>query len=98
MKLTLDIFGGLAAGIRRQPFVVNSDVLGEELLKELNQLVEEVLKTPTIEPQYASKMRDGMSYHLTIEDAGSIKQIRQEDLQKSDAFKNLISWMKLHRT
>ena len=86
MKITLTTHGGLAAGIRRPPRVVESSELSESAARELARLVAAVKNAPVAEDASSGRARDAMSYTISVDDDGKTKVLRQSDTAMSPAF------------
>jgi hypothetical protein len=97
MKVTLATHGGLAAGIRRQPHIVDSVALPEPSAQELGRLVAALKATPAVEEETPGRARDAMSYTITIEENGGEPLVlRQSDITMSSAFSALLQWIESH--
>ncbi len=84
------IFGGIAAGIRRPPIVVDSSRIAPEQCRELERLAH----SPGIRATTpASPRPDEMSYHLTIEDGASVREARQSDSTMTPDFAKLVDFL-----
>ena len=95
MKLTLESFGGLAAGIRRPPKVVDTDSLSPEEAATATQLVAAAKTAPSSKTQN-SNARDAVGYVITIEDAGDKQELEASDLNLSDSFVALRNYIQQH--
>ena len=97
MKVTLAQHGGLAAGIRQPPRVVDSTSLPEEPAKELARLVAATRGIPDPAGDKLERARDAMSYTLTVEDDDGERTImRQSDVDMTTPFASLIDWLRRH--
>lgn len=96
VKLTLQKHGGLAAGLRQAPCIVESSDLPPSQQVELSRLVELLNTAPTNNTAGPGRMRDAMSYHISIDDEGQVTDHRAMDLNMSEAFANLKTWLERH--
>ncbi len=95
MKVTLEEYGGLAAGIRRLPQVVHSEGLPEKAAEELARLAKAAAAMPIAE-EGPGPVRDAMSYTITVEDGGQQTVLEQSDGNMSPAFAALLNWLRRH--
>src|SRR5262245_25299957 len=97
MKVTLSTYGGLAAGIRRVPQVVDSSTLPIADADELARLVAAVQAEPASQPRGPSRARDAMTYKIALdEDGGEPTIITQSDTTMTSAFAALLQWLERH--
>ena len=97
MKVTLAIHGGLAAGMRRPPRVVESSALPRQDAAELERLVAAVKTAPTVKEKKPGSARDAMTYTITLEEGdGEVSVIRQTDVAMSPSFAALLEWLERH--
>jgi hypothetical protein len=96
MKVTLTKHGGLAAGIRRPPRIVDTDTLPKPAAVELARLVAAVKAVPAAEEDGPGRARDAMSYTITVEDDGRPTVLSQSDTTMSPAFAGLLNWLEKH--
>ncbi len=97
MKVTLTKYGGLAAGIRRPPYIVDSSALPSPEAMELKRLVTETKTTPAVKEKNPGRARDAMSYTIMIEETGNEPVvINQSDTTMSPAFAALLEWLERH--
>ncbi len=96
MKVTLAEHGGLAAGVRRLPRVVEADALPKAAAAELTRLVADAKAASGVQQDGPGRARDAMSYTITIEDGGGPTVLRQSDMTMSPAFAALLTWLKRH--
>lgn len=97
MKVTLATHGGLAAGIRRIPVVVESSTLPEPMGAELVQLVAALKSAPVVSEQRPGRARDVMTYAISVDEDGHTSVFRQSDIGMSEAFADLLTWLERHR-
>ncbi|AWM36727.1 hypothetical protein GobsT_54270 [Gemmata obscuriglobus] len=95
MKVTLAKHGGLAAGIRRPPQVVDTDALPAPLAEELARLVAAAVAAGTPPGERPGRARDAMSYTLTVEGDGRTA-LTQSDTAMTPAFAALLAWLEQH--
>ena len=93
MKITLVQHGGLAAGIRRKPQVLDAHALPTEAAGELGKLVAVAKAEPRPEENEPGRARDAMSYTITVEDGGEPTLLRGSDTNMSPAFAALLDWV-----
>src|SRR5262245_21157565 len=96
MKVTLTSHGGLAAGMRRPPCVVESSALPERAAADLARLVAAARTAPAVREQDPGRARDAMSYTITVEENGEATVLRQSDAALAPAFADLVAWLKQH--
>jgi hypothetical protein len=97
MKVTLTRHGGLAAGIRRPPCVIESSSLPKPVAEELAQLVMVAKTGKTVAEDKPGSARDAMSYTIMIEDGDVVPFIiRQSDITMAPWFAALLQWLELH--
>lgn len=94
MKVSLVLRGGLAAGIRRPPLIVDSAALDDAGAAELKALATAAASAAT--PARSERARDEMSYTITIEDSGNTETLSQSDTAMSAEFSRLLAWLKHH--
>ncbi len=70
MKVTRTKHGGLAAGMRRPPQIVDADALPKPAAGELVRLVAAANAVPEADGKGPGRARDAMSYTITVEDDG----------------------------
>jgi hypothetical protein len=97
MKVTLEQHGGLAAGVRRRPRVVETGALAPEAAGELARLAAEAKAAPAPGGSGARRAPDAMGYTITVEDDGQPPLVlRGSDAGMSDAFAALLEWLEAH--
>lgn len=96
MKVTLEKHGGLAAGMRQPPCVVESSTLAAKQQEELSGLVAALKAAPTVQHESPGRMRDAMTFTISVDDSRSPTVYQQLDLQMSDAFATLLTWIEKH--
>ena len=96
MKVTLKKNGGLAAGVHQPPCVVEFSTLAAQQHEELSRLVAELRAAPAVKHESPGSMRDAMTFEITIDDNDMSIVYRQADLQMSEAFGNLLTWIEKH--
>ncbi len=99
MRVTLTKHGGLAAGIRRPPRVVQASTLPQSGAAELARLVAALKVAPSVPESGPGRARDAMGYTITVEeDGGDRTSFTQSDLTMSPAFAALLQWLERHGT
>lgn len=88
MKITLQRHGGLAA-IRRPPQVLETSQLPPEVAEGLESRIA-ALGPEAAEQPGPGRVRDAMSYTITVDEGGATKVWRQSDGNMSDAFAALL--------
>jgi hypothetical protein len=96
MKVTLQEFGGLAAGMRRMPHTVDSEALAKPAAEELARLVAAAAAAPLAD-QGPGPVRDAMGYTITVDDGGQPTVLEQSDGNMSPAFAALLNWLRQYR-
>ena len=84
------IFGGIAAGIRRPPIVLDSSRITPRQRGEIERLAN---SSGVHAAASASPRPDEMSYHLTIEDGASVREARQSDSTMTPEFAKLVEFL-----
>jgi hypothetical protein len=93
MKVTLAVRGGLAAAIGPRVRVISSDA---EQDRELRRLVSAAAASSPDRGVDDRAGRDVMSYTVTVEDGGAVRQLRAADTTMSPAFAALLEWLEQH--
>ncbi len=97
MRVTLEQHGGLAAGVRRRPRVVDTAALAPEATGALAKLVAEAKAAPPPAGGGARRAPDVMAHTITVEDDGQPPLVlRGSDAGMSDAFAALLEWLEAH--
>jgi len=94
MRVTLTTRGGLAAALGPRVRAVSSDALDPEQEHELRRLVADASSADPVVDDGAG--RDVMSYTITIDDDGDVRELRVSDTTMSPAFSALVSWLEEH--
>lgn len=90
VKITLKTFGGIAAGIRRPPLVIDSSRMPIDRCRELERLARSI---GAYSGAPASPHPDEMSYHVTIEDGESVREARRSDSTMTPEFAKLVAFV-----
>lgn len=99
MKVTLRSFGGLAGGLGRPAFVVDSTELAEHDRAELQRLVTAAVAGSSAQPGPAAEsFPDAQTYEITIEDAGAPVVLEATDGNVPAEFAQLRDWLRHHQT
>ena len=95
MKVTLTKYGGMAAVIRRPPYIVESSALPEPAAAELAWLVAAVKAAPAPKERGPGQARDAMSYTITLEEEGAepAVELSQSDTNMTPSFAALLEWL-----
>ena len=93
MRVTLVRYGGLAAGIRRQPKVVDTKTLSKSAAAELLRLVEAAKAEPNTEREGPGSARDALSYTITVKADTWTTTLSQSDPNVSPGFLALLKWL-----
>jgi hypothetical protein len=97
MRIILEQHGGLAAGVRRQPRVVDTAALAPEAAGALAKLVAEAKAAAPPGGDGARRAPDAMAYTVTVEDDGQAPLVlRGSDAGMSDGFAALLEWLEGH--
>lgn len=96
MKVTLEKHGGLAAGICQPPCIVECSALPVGQRMEVSRLVAELKKAPPLETENPGRMRDAMTFSISVEGDCQVEVYRQVDLHMSEPFANLLAWLERH--
>jgi hypothetical protein len=98
MKVTFSQHGGQAAGIylQRAPLVLDTAVLDEAEAAELKELVAAAASVPP-RASNPGRVRDEMSYKITIQDDGHETLLSQTDTTMSAQFGRLLAWLRGHQ-
>ena len=96
MKVSLSRHGGQAAGInmQRPPQIVDSSALDDALASELKLLAASAAAEAA--PVRSERVRDDMSYTITIDDNGHQTELSQSDTAMSPEFGKLLAWLRRH--
>jgi hypothetical protein len=95
MKVTLDTFGGFAAGIQRPQRGVDATMLAPADAAELARRVSAAASAPALSAA-PETVRDGMSYAITIDEKGSQTVLEQSDGAMSTEFAVLLDFLAEH--
>ena|SRR5258708_5880862 len=93
MKVTLQEYGGLAAGMRRVPHAVDAEALAKPAAEELARLVAAAKAAPVAD-EGPGQVRDAAGYTITVEDGGQPAVLEQSDGNMSPAFAALLNWLR----
>jgi hypothetical protein len=96
MRVTLTTRGGLAAAIGPRVRVISPDALDADQERELRGLVSSAAASAPAREVDERAGRDVMSYTVTVEDVGSVRQLRASDTTMSPAFAALLEWLEQH--
>lgn len=97
MKVTLEKHGGMAA-IRHPPVTIDAAELNEYERSELEQLIHQVQREAPRSQASPDRMRDAMSYRISVDEGGQTADYRQSDINMSEAFARLMDWLQRHRS
>src|SRR5215510_5566119 len=92
MKLELDISGGFASTVTSGRYEVDVASLPEDVQKQVEELVKGLLAAPR--SQANPKLRDAMSYELTVVSDAHKESVVAEDGGLSQPMKDLIKLIK----
>jgi hypothetical protein len=93
MNVTLRKHGGLAAGVRRPPVVVDASKLPKPAAEELARLVAAATAVPRADDGGPGRVRDPMSYTITVDDGGRQTELSQTDGALTPEFSALLHWL-----
>jgi len=96
MRVSLEKHGGLAAGIRQPPYTVECSALPEPKKAELSRLVAAIEAAPPIDTETPGHARDAMTITISVDGDGKSTVFRQTDVEMSEAFANLLTWIERH--
>jgi len=96
MKVTLATHGGLAAGIRRQPQMIDTTALSKSDAAELTRLVWAAEAAGPAQDESSGRSRDAMSYTVTVEDGGLSTVLSLSDTAMTRASAALLDWLSRH--
>jgi hypothetical protein len=96
MLVMMETHGGYAAGIRRAPIVVDASTLSPEAREELARLVEAVQSNSAQPERDSRRMRDAMSYTITITDNDRDVVLEADDGAMPSEFADLRRWLQRH--
>jgi hypothetical protein len=96
MRVTMETYGGYAAGIRRAPIVVDASTLSAEAAEELARLADAAQVNPALPERDVQRMRDAMSYTITISDDDRDVVLEADDGAMSSEFASLRRWLQQH--
>jgi hypothetical protein len=92
MRVTLNVHGGHAAGMRRPARSLDTGSLNSRSATELIGLVNLALNSP-LQKTPLRTMPDAMSYTMTIDDGGRSTVLSQSDTAMSEEFARLLEWL-----
>jgi emfourin len=100
MRITLTRHGGLLAGMKRPPRIIDVTSLDPGRAERLLALVASALGAQRDREVAAdasavarSAMADGMSYAITIEDEGRVVTLKQAEPTESSPFADLLEFI-----
>jgi hypothetical protein len=96
MKVTLETYGGFAAGIRRPARTVDTASLSAPQAAELVRLVAAASSGRSDDSADPGRARDAMSYEITVEDGGRSITLTGSDTSMSPSFRALRQWIEAH--
>lgn len=96
MRVTMETYGGYAAAIRRAPIVVEAAALPPGAAAEFERLVAAARAEPAPPADDAGRLRDAMSYTITIADDDGEAVLSADDGAMSPAFAELRRWLQRH--
>jgi hypothetical protein len=92
MKLELEVAGGFAAPVTSNRYSLDLASLPEDSRKQLEELVKELLAAPR--PASNPKLRDAMSYQLTITSDSHKESVEADDGGMPKPMRELIKLIK----
>ena len=100
MRITLTRHGGLLAGMKRPPLIVDVTSLDHARAERLRALVADALGAQRdrdvaadVSAGARSAMADGMSYAIAIEDEGRVVTLKQTEPTGSSPFADLLEFI-----
>lgn len=96
MKLELEISGGLAAPITSSRYTMDVSTLPQDVQKQVEELVKKILAAPR--PTPSPKLRDAMSYQLTVTSNTQQESVTADDGALSQPMRELIKLIKTSGT
>lgn len=90
MKITLQTHGGLAAGIRRAPLVLDTADLPTPDAASLAEHVAAAQRAARPRSEVPGPARDAMSYTIHVEDGGDASELTQSDASMTPEFEQLL--------
>ena len=97
MKVTLTTVGGLAAGIRRPPTVIDSAALPPDQAAELKALAKRAAADPAPATAGPGRARDAQHYTITVESGdGPSASLSRSDTTLTPGFAALLAWIQGH--
>lgn len=88
MKVTLQIHGGFAGGLRRAPIVVDGAKLDSADAARLRGLIDQA-KARAAPAAPARRRADVQTYVIQVDDDGAIDELRGSDLDQTEEFRAL---------
>ena len=92
MKLELEVAGGFAAPVTSNRYTLDLASLPEDSRKQVEELVKQLLAAPRSGAN--PKLRDAMSYQLTITSEGRTESVEADDGGLSGPMRELIKLIK----
>lgn len=95
MRITLQVHGGLMAGVRRKPISLDTAALSERDAADLSRLVQEAQRAlEQVPPSPAAP--DAMTYVLEVQDDGETRVLKQSDASFTPEFDRLLERVEQH--
>jgi hypothetical protein len=91
MRITLTRHGGLLAGMKRPPRIIDVTLLDPGRAERLRTLVAQAIGAQRV--REASVTADAMSYSIAIEDGGQVTTLKQTEPTESSPFADLLEFI-----
>jgi hypothetical protein len=92
MRITLTRHGGLLAGMKRPPRIIDVAALDPARAERLRTLVAKAIGAQR-DRELTPVMPDSMSYSIAIEDAGQVTTLKQTEPTTSSPFADLLEFL-----
>jgi hypothetical protein len=96
MKVALSTYGGHLPNWPSR--IVDTEALPASAAKSLVTLVAAAKAAPPVKAPDADRIRDPMSYSITIDDGMQPVVLEQSDTNMTDAFRELRNWIRKNST
>jgi emfourin len=93
MRITLTRHGGLLAGIKRPPRIIDDTSLDPERAERLRALVARAIGARQDPVEARSAKADAMSYSIAIEDGAQVTTLKQTEPTESSPFADLLEFL-----
>jgi emfourin len=93
MRITLTRHGGLLAGMKRPPRIIDVTSLDPERAERLRALVARAIGAQRDRAEARSAKPDAMSYSIAVEDDGQVTTLTQTEPTEPSPFADLLEFL-----